>query len=187
MKLKAVGAIVISLLLLAMCFLPALGRRRGTAWHECVYNLLAIYNDYQNAIANNEVKHEHFVSKPSGPLRLGDAASVLSTLSNSNKSYYELVCPQDKRINPAIRSPLKNSNISYFVSSTFNGQSSEYVISGNRHLKPVLVNTNITSWIWDISISSMHNGSGFILFGDGSVRIQSNDAVGRVLSGDQNR
>lgn len=165
------GVLVLLILLLAF----AAKRKFQGEQTECPYHLKSVYFAYETA--RSDLGHPAglldkytFDSQERGTRT---AAAFFQLLSSNGLALPSTLCPLDTRRVAANVQVLDNTNLSYFISTRPNSGDPNRIVAGNRNLnvsgRLVDVRTN-GAIAWDPS-QGLHGQRGYLLLGDGSVRL----------------
>jgi prepilin-type processing-associated H-X9-DG protein len=173
-------AVIVILMLLAGVLLPPLALAKYKARRVgCANNLKHVGSSFQ-VFANNHADKfpMQLPTHQGGSLEFvasGNAFRHFLAISNDLTTPQILICPADTRKPAASFSVLSNMNISYFVGLDALDTFPQSLLAGDRHLMTngvpaasgiLLLTTNLTvGWT-----TALHNGSGNVVLGDGSVQ-----------------
>jgi hypothetical protein len=102
---------------------------------------------------------------------------------------FQLACPRDLRRAAETVSSLKNSNISYFWGVYDGFGDSETILAGNRNFTD---STGVVRSAADLSFGwrpnqELHGTNGYLLFGDGSVRLTTSAQLRSAMTNGDNQ
>jgi hypothetical protein len=195
-KADAIG-VGMGLVLLAVASCQYLGekrRQREELAFECSYRLRYLYNSYivfkgdGGTLVPEILSTSSFTNRSSLPVDL--PAKVFGRLCLPNILHQKnLVCPRDVRRPAETLANLNNANISYFLGVYDGFDDSETILAGNRNFTD---STGVVRSAAELSFGwrpnqGLHGTNGYLLFGDGSVRLTTSAQLRSAMTNGDNQ
>lgn len=175
--------------LLALFIAPGLSNWKARSQRvRCSENLKEFGLEFRTQnMEDNAVWKSAALGNIPGKQSLITAAKLINASSLTNARPEQWICPTDTRKPAANGAPLRDENLSYFVGLAAQQINPSSLLAGDRNL--ALDGVALGPGVADLSkgtpsfTSSMHNNSGNVAFGDGSIQGVSNTRLGSFKPG----